>query len=37
MIVGPDFSIGKKIDDPLLVDFTDSVQVDGPDIGDPLL
>ena len=35
MIVGPDFSIGKKIDDPD-EDFEDSEEVDGPDIGDPV-
>jgi len=37
MLVGPTFSIAKKIDDPLLVDFGDSQQVDGPDIGDPVI
>jgi hypothetical protein len=37
MIVGSSFSIAKKIADPLLVDFGDSKQVDGPDIGDPVI
>lgn len=36
MIVGPNFSIGKKIDDTS-GSFEDSVRVDGPDIGDPII
>ena len=38
MIVGSDFSIARKVDDPdPLVFFADSVRVDGPDIGDPVI
>lgn len=38
MIVGSDFSIAKKIDDPdPLVFFADSEHVDGPDIGEPVI
>lgn len=38
MIVGSDFSIARKIDDPdPFVFFADSEQVDGPNIGDPVI